>query len=84
MMVQSGVSNSRLDIELRSVPSTGFFTKTPTGKNNIFVGHAVTFSWGVLSPDWGLFTTRIKIDEGEAVIIEPGSPSKILGQIKFY
>ena len=84
MMVQSGVSNSRLDIELRSVPSTGFFTKTPTGKNNIFVGHAVTFSWGVLSPDWGLFTTRIKIDEGEAVIIEPGSPPKILGQIKFY
>lgn len=36
MMVQSGVSNSRLDKELRSVPSTGFFTKTPTGKNNIF------------------------------------------------
>ncbi len=84
MLVQPGVSNSRLDKELRSVPSTGFFTKTPTSKNNIFVGHAVTFSWGVLSPDW-LFTSRIKmIDEGEAVIIEPGSPPKILGQIKFY
>ena len=84
MMVQEGKSNSRIDKELRSVPSTGFFTKTPTGKNNIFVGHAITFSWGVLSPDWGLFTSRIQLDEGEAVIIEPGSQPKILGKIKFY
>lgn len=84
MMVQPGLLNSRLDKELRSEPSTGFFTKTPTGKNNIFVGHAVTFSWGVLSPDWGLFATGIKVEEGEAVIIEPGSPPKILGKIKFY
>ena len=84
MLVRPGVFNYQLDKELKSIPSTGFFTKTPSGKNNIFVGHHVTFSQGVLSSDFGLYLTRIKIDEGEAVIIEPGSPPKILGQIKFY
>jgi hypothetical protein len=80
LVVRPGVLQSQLDKELKSIPSTGVFTKTPTGKNNVFVGHAVTFTSGVLSSDF----PAVGLAEGEAVIIEPGSPLRVLGKIKFY
>ena len=80
LVVRPRVLQSQLDSELKSVPSTGLFTKTPTGKNNVFVGHAVTFTPGVLSSDF----PTVGLAEGEAIIIEPGSPPRVLGKIKFY
>lgn len=80
LVVRHGVFQSQLDKELRSVPSSGFFNKVPTGKNNVFVGHHITFSSGVLSKDF----PKINLEEGEAVIIEPGDTPRILGKIKFY
>ena len=81
LLVQPGVFQSKLDRELSSVPSTGFFQKTPTGKNNVFVGHAVTFLPGTLSKELSL--VRL-LAEGEALIIEPGTPPRKLGRIKFF
>ncbi len=81
LLVQPGVFQSKLDRELSSVPSTGFFQKTPTGKNNVFVGHAVTFLPGTLSKELSL--VRL-LAEGEALIIEPGNPPKKLGRVKFF
>lgn len=81
LLVKPGTFQSQLDRELRSVPSAGFFSKTPTGKNNVFVGHAVTFLPGTLSNELSL--VRL-LAEGEALIIEPGSPPKKLGRIKFF
>lgn len=80
LVVRPGVYQSTLDHALRSVPSKGFFNKTATGKNNVYVGHAVAFSSGVLSTDF----PPVKLQEGEAVVIEPSNPPKILGKIKFY
>jgi hypothetical protein len=71
LLIKPGTFQSQLDRELRSVPSAGFFSKTPTGKNNVFVGHAVTFLPGALSKELSL--VRL-LAEGEALIIEPGSP----------
>jgi hypothetical protein len=81
LLIKPGTFQSQLDRELRSVPSAGFFSKTPTGKNNVFVGHAVTFLPGTLSKELSL--VRL-LAEGEALIIEPGSPPKKLGRIKFF
>jgi hypothetical protein len=81
LLIKPGSFQSQLDRELRSVPSAGFFSKTPTGKNNVFVGHAVTFLPGTLSKELSL--VRL-LAEGEALIIEPGSPPKKLGRIKFF
>jgi hypothetical protein len=81
LLIKPGTFQSQLDRELRSVPSAGFFSKTPTGKNNVFVGHAVTFLPGALSKELSL--VRL-LAEGEALIIEPGSPPKKLGRIKFF
>ena len=81
LLIRPGVFQSTLDKELSSVPSTGFFKKTPSGKNNVFVGHAITFLPGTLSSELSL--TRL-LAEGEALIIEPGSPPKRLGRIKFF
>jgi hypothetical protein len=81
LLIKPGTFQSQLDRELRSVPSAGFLSKTPTGKNNVFVGHAVTFLPGTLSKELSL--VRL-LAEGEALIIEPGSPPKKLGRIKFF
>jgi hypothetical protein len=81
LLIKPGIFQSQLDRELRSVPSTGFFNKTPTGKNNVFIGHAVTFLPGTLSRELSL--VRL-LAEGEALIIEPGTPPKKLGRVKFF
>jgi len=80
MVVRRGQFMSRLDKELRSVPSTGFFTKTPTGKNNIYVGHNLTFTAFMVGKEFG----RPFLEEGEALVIEPGEPARVLGRVKFY
>jgi hypothetical protein len=80
MVVRRGQFLSKLDKELRSVPSTGIFTKTPTGKNNIYVGHNITFTEFLVGKEFG----RPSLEEGEALVIEPGEPPKVLGRIKFY
>ena len=80
LLVRPGVYQPELDSALRSIPSTGFFNKTPTGKNNVFVGHGVTFSPGVIGSDF----PKVGLAEGEALVIEAGSSPKILGRIKFY
>lgn len=80
LVARPGVYQPQLDKELKSIPSTGFFTKIPTGKNNVFVGHHVTFTSGILSSDFPV----VRLAEGEAVVIEPGTPPKVLGKIKFY
>lgn len=81
LLVRPGVYQSELDRALSSIPSTGFFNKTPTGKNNVFVGHGNTFLPGPLSRELSLVRF---LAEGEALIIEPGSPPKKLGRIKFF
>jgi hypothetical protein len=73
-----------LDRALRSIPTKGFFNKVPSGKNNVYVGHGVTFTQGVLSSDFGLSEARIFLEEGEAAVFEPGDKPRVLGKIKFY
>jgi len=80
LLAQRGRSMLRLHQALRAVPSTGWFTQTPTGKNNVYVGHAITFSEGLVGPELG----RYMLQEGEALVIEPGEPPRVLGKIRFY
>ena len=80
LLAQRGRSMPRLYQALRAVPSTGWFTQTPTGKNNVYVGHAITFSEGLVGPELG----RHVLQEGEALVIEPGEPPRVLGKIRFY
>ena len=84
LVVRPGVFNPELDKALRSIPIQGFFKKTPSGKNNVFVGHNVTFTQGVLGSDFGLSESRIFLEEGEAVVFKPGDRPSVLGKIKFY
>lgn len=44
LVARPGVFKSDLDRALRSIPTKGFFNKTPSGKNNVYVGHGVTFT----------------------------------------
>jgi hypothetical protein len=80
LLAQRGRGMPRLNQALRAVPSTGGFTPTPTGKNNVYVGHAITFSEGLVGPEFGRHVLR----EGEALVIAPGEPPRVLGKIKFY
>ncbi|MEY2800567.1 MAG: hypothetical protein RL513_151 [Pseudomonadota bacterium] len=80
LVARRGQGMPRLNQALRSVPSTGFFTKTPSGKNNVFVGHNITFSEQLVGPEFG----RPHLEEGEALVIEPGDPPRVLGRVKFY
>jgi len=84
LVVRPGVFKPDLDRALRSIPTKGFFKKVPSGKNNVFVGHGVTFTQGVLSSDWGLTQARIFLEEGEAAVFEPGDKPRMLGKIKFH
>ncbi len=80
LVARRGQSMPRLNQALRSVPSTGWLTKTPTGKNNVFVGHNITFSEYLVGREFG----GPRLEEGEALVIEPGEPPRVLGRIKFY
>ena len=80
LVVRPGMLQSQLENELKSIPVKNFFNRTPSEKNNVYVGHAITFTSGVLSNDFPI----VKLDEGEAVVIDPESPTRILGKIKFY
>ena len=80
LVVRRGQGMARLNQALRSVPSTGFFTKTPSGRNNVFVGHAITFAEHLVGQEFG----RPHLEEGEALVIEPGDPPRVLGRIRFY
>ena len=80
LLAQRGRGMPRLNQALRAVPSTGGFTPTPTGKNNVYVGHAITFSEGLVGPEFGRHVLR----EGEALVIAPGEPPRVLGKIRFY
>ncbi len=80
LVARRGQSMPRLNQALRSVPSTGWLTKTPTGKNNVFVGHNITFSEYLVGREFG----GARLEEGEALVIEPGEPPRVLGRIKFY
>jgi len=80
LVAQRGRGMPRLNQALRAVPSTGGFAPTPTGKNNVYVGHAITFSEGLVGPEFGRHVLR----EGEALVIAPGEPPRVLGKIKFY
>lgn len=79
LVAQRGRGMPRLNQALRAVPSTGGFTPTPTGKNNVYVGHAITFSEGLVGPEFGRHVLR----EGEALVIAPGEPPRVLGKIRF-
>lgn len=84
LIVRPGIYKPELDRALRAIPAKGFFNKTPSGKNNVYVGHGVTFTQGVLGHDLGISEARIFLEEGEAAIFEPGEKPKVLGKIKFY
>ena len=84
LVVRPGVFKPDLDRALRSIPTKGFFNKVPSGKNNVYVGHGVTFTPGVLSSDFGLAEARIFLEEGEAAVFQPGDKPRVLGNIKFY
>ena len=84
LVVRPGVFKPDLDRALRSIPTTGFFNKAASGKNNVYVGHGVTFTQGVLSSDFGLSEARIFLEEGEAAVFEPGVKPRVLGKIKFH
>ncbi len=80
LVARRGQGMPRLNQALRAVPSTGWLTKTPSGKNNVFVGHAISFSEYLVGQEFG----RVSLEEGEALVIEPGDPPRVLGRIKFY
>ncbi len=80
LVAQRGRGMPRLNQALRAVPSTGGFTPTPKGTNNVYVGHAITFSEGLVGPEFGRHVLR----EGEALVIAPGEPPRVLGKIRFY
>ena len=84
LVVRPGVFKPDLDRALRSIPTQGFLNKAPSGKNNVYVGHGVTFTQGVLSSDFGLSEARIFLEEGEAAVFQPGDKPRVLGKIKFY
>lgn len=84
LVVRPGEFNPELDKALRSIPTKGFFSKTPSGKNNVYVGHGVTLTQGVLSRDFGISESKIALEEGEAVVFEPDDRPRVLGKIKFY
>lgn len=84
LVVRPGVFKPDLDRALRSIPTKGFVNKVPSGKNNVYVGHGVTFTPGVLSSDFGLAEARIFLEEGEAAVFQPGDKPRVLGKIKFY
>ena len=84
LVVRPGLFKPDLDRALRSIPAKGFLNKAPSGKNNVYVGHGVTFTQGVLSRDFGLSEARIFLEEGEAAVFEPGDKPRVLGKIKFY
>lgn len=84
LVVRPGVFNPELDQALKSVPTTGIFNKTPSEKNNVYVGHGLTFTQGVLSSDFGVLASKIFLEEGEAVLFEPGDKPRLLGKIKLY
>jgi hypothetical protein len=84
LVVRPGVFKPDLDRALRSIPTKGFFNKVASGKNNVYVGHGVTFTPGVLSSDFGLAEARIFLEEGEAAVFQPSDKPRVLGKIKFY
>ncbi|PIT79997.1 histidine phosphatase family protein [Limnohabitans sp. 15K] len=84
LIVRPGVFNPELDSALKSVPTQGLLNKTPSRKNNVYVGHGVTLTQGVLSNDFGLSESKIFLEEGEAVLFEPGDRPRMLGKIKLY
>ena len=83
LVVRPGVFKPELDRALRSIPAKGFFNQTPSGKNNVYIGHGVTFTQGVLSSDFGLSESRIVLQEGEAAIFEPGEKPRFIGKMTF-
>lgn len=84
LVVRPGVFKPELDKALRTIPSKGFFNKSPSGKNNVDVGHGVSLTQGVLGSDFGISESKIFLEEGEAVVFEPGEKPRVLGKVKFY
>jgi phosphohistidine phosphatase SixA len=70
LLAHRGQPQRTLDKYLKKVPQPG--------TNNIFIGHAITFSTGLLGSSW----QRIDLAEGEAIIIKPEFPI-VVGKIKF-
>jgi hypothetical protein len=77
MVLGRGVSTQpELQKQMLTIPSTGFFTKVPTDKNNIYVGHAQTLTQRMIGP---LFP-RIFLSEGEGIVFDP-SNKQFIGRI---
>jgi phosphohistidine phosphatase SixA len=70
LLAQRGRNQSVLDRYLKIPPEKG--------TNNIFIGHAITFSEGLLGNSW----QKINLAEGEAIVIKPEFPI-IVGRIRF-
>jgi len=70
LLAHKGRSQSVLDRYLKTPPEKG--------TNNIFIGHAITFSEGLLGNSW----QRINLAEGEAIVIKPEFPI-VVGRIRF-
>jgi hypothetical protein len=58
---------TELERQLQSVPSTGFFSRVPSEKNNVYVGHAQTLTRRLVGP----MLPRLSLAEGEGVVYDP-------------
>ena len=67
---------TELERQLQSVPSTGFFSRTPSEKNNVYVGHAQTLTRSLV----GSTLPRLFLAEGEGVVYDPQN-RRYLGRI---
>lgn len=67
---------AELERQLQSVPSTGFFSRTPSEKNNVYVGHAQTLTRRLV----GSMFPRLSLAEGEGVVYDPQN-GRYLGRI---
>lgn len=67
---------SELERQLQIVPSTGFFSRKPSEKNNVYVGHAQTLTRSLV----GLTLPRLFLAEGEGVVYDPQT-RRYLGRI---
>lgn len=76
-MVLRGTSPlHELERQMQRLPSTGFFSRTPSEKNNVYVGHAQTLTQRLIGP----MLPRLFLSEGEGVVYDPQN-SRYLGRI---
>ncbi len=76
MVLRGSAQMHELERQMQRVPSTGFFSRVPSEKNNVYVGHGQTLSQRLIGP----MLPRLFLTEGEGVVYDPQN-SRFLGRI---